>query len=336
MKTIPPPLEIKKGWPWDLPVDNQQFNITSDWPLISVLMPSYNQKKFIEMAIRSLLCQNYPKVELIVIDGGSNDGTVEVIKYYEPWIARWVSERDNGMAEALNKGFRYVTGNLIGWQNTDDYYGPGSLMACAAAAVEFPEYEIYHGRTYFIDSAGKVGSEILSGEFRLLERAESFPLIDLPNQTAFIRRTALGSKKFVDESYKNGMDTELFARLILAGCKTKYVDGITGYYRVHANAKTFAEGSTSSTEACRLCVETLKRTDLPDDLRMQICKGFRKMLIALFRTGDTSNFCRYAKQDRQLVEKGDVDFDMRARMMISFIAPGFIKVLMRRLYRKPK
>ena len=63
----------------------------------------------------------------------------KLLSTYEPWIARWVSERDNGMAEALNKGFRYVTGNLIGWQNTDDYYGPGSLMACAAAAVEFPE-----------------------------------------------------------------------------------------------------------------------------------------------------------------------------------------------------
>ncbi|HTR80001.1 MAG TPA: glycosyltransferase family 2 protein [Bacteroidota bacterium] len=336
MKTIPPPLETKKGWPWDMPVGGRQFSAATAWPRISVLMPSYNQKNFIEQAIRSVLCQGYPNVELIVIDGGSNDGTVEVIKYYEPWIARWVSEKDNGMAEALNKGFRYATGDLIGWQNTDDYYGPGALAACAQAAIEFPEYDIYHGRTYLVDTAGGSPSEIPSGEFRLLERAASFPLIDMPNQAAFIRRSALGAKNFVDETYKNGMDTELFARLILSGHKTKYVDGITGYYRIHENAKTFAAGSTSSREACRLCVETLKRTDLAHDLRRQLCKGFRKMLIALFRTGDTSNFLTYTRQYFQLRESEEIDFDLRIRMIISFAAPGLVKALLRRLYQRPE
>ena len=335
MINVPTPLKEEKGWPWTPVADSHPLETGLNLPRFSVLMPSYNQRSFIEQAIRSVLCQNYPYTELIVIDGGSTDGTLEVIKHYDPWISYWISEKDKGMAEALNKGFRKATGDLIGWQNTDDYYGPGSFLACARAVTASPEAAIFHGRTWFVDGEGNVIGEIPSGEFRLKERAEAFPLLGLPNQSAFMLRTALGGGHFVDESYKCGMDTELFSRLILAGHKTLYVEGIEGYYRVHAEAKTFVEGSTSAIEACRLCEETLCRIDLDHELRERITAGYRKRLIDLFRTGDTANFRRFAWRYLSRPEGKKVDFDLLGRMILSLSGSVPMKTIMRRLHGLP-
>jgi Glycosyltransferases involved in cell wall biogenesis len=331
VRTLPIAPQGKQGWPWTPVAEDSVVESAIDCPRLSILMPSYNQGSFIEQAIRSVLCQNYPNTELIVVDGGSTDNTVAIIKQYEPWIAYWVSEPDNGMSEALNKAYPRATGDLIGWQNTDDYYGPGSFWACARAAMAAPDNDIYHGRTWFVDADGKVSEELISGEFNLYERAKSFPLIGLPNQSDFIRRTTLGTERFVDESYECGMDTELLTRLILSGCKAKYVDGIIGYYRIHANAKTFAEGGKSAAEACRLCFETLQRTDVSQRLRAEIIKGFRKMLIALFRTGDADDFHRFAKHYLCLREITSVDLDLRGRMMISRLGPTILKAVMRQI-----
>jgi glycosyltransferase involved in cell wall biosynthesis len=133
----PPPLlkdlpeTGKSGWPWtaEAPQIPPLRPDGSPWPRISIVTPSYNQGTFIEETIRSVLLQGYPNLEYIIIDGGSSDQSVEIIKKYEPWLAYWVSEGDKGQSHAINKGLARATGDLFNWINSDDMLLPGALAA---------------------------------------------------------------------------------------------------------------------------------------------------------------------------------------------------------------
>jgi glycosyltransferase involved in cell wall biosynthesis len=126
---FPPPPPGKSGWPWDFPAA-PPFAATPI-PRISIIIPSFNLGRFIEETIRSIVLQQWPDLELIIVDGGSRDETVEVIKKYERWIRWWVSEPDRGQAEAINKGLARATGDIIAWFNADDFYTDGIFAAIA-------------------------------------------------------------------------------------------------------------------------------------------------------------------------------------------------------------
>ena len=130
----PPPPPGRKGWPWTVdprPLPDAMPD-GSPWPGISLVTPSYNQGRFLEETIRSVLLQGYPNLEYIVIDGGSGDGSVDIIQKYEPWITYWESEKDRGQSHALNKGFGRAEGPVLGWLNSDDYLLPGALEEIAS------------------------------------------------------------------------------------------------------------------------------------------------------------------------------------------------------------
>lgn len=111
--------------------DNREFSKNINWPKISIITPSYNQGCFIEETIISVLDQNYPNLEYIIIDGGSTDDTISIIKKYESKIAYWKSENDDGQSDAINKGFMMATGEIVGWLNSDDYYLPNTFRSIA-------------------------------------------------------------------------------------------------------------------------------------------------------------------------------------------------------------
>lgn len=135
--------EARQGWPWDreLPSATSKVAEGGGWPRITVVTPSYKQGRFIETTIRSILLQSYPNLEYVIIDGGSTDGTIDIIKKYEPWITRWVSEPDRGMYDAINKGFARATGDIMAWSNTDDVYLPGAFRTIGSVFRQFPEVQ---------------------------------------------------------------------------------------------------------------------------------------------------------------------------------------------------
>ena len=149
---LPQPPPDKIGWPW---TEESQMLQTlqpdgSEWPGISIVTPSYNQGQFIEETIRSILLQNYPNIEFIIIDGGSNDFTLEIIKKYEKWITFWVSEKDRSQSHAINKGFERCTGELVNWICSDDMLCKDALFNLAPL-IKHNKFGFFIGKGQRID-----------------------------------------------------------------------------------------------------------------------------------------------------------------------------------------
>lgn len=155
---FPEPRPGRVGWPWTEPPAPLPPLMPdgSAWPAISLVTPSLNQGEFIEETLRSVLLQGYPRVELVVIDGGSRDQTVEVLRRYEPWLAYWVSEPDRGQSHAINKGLTRVTGEYVAWLNADDYLLPQALQTWAHLIRARPRAVLWAGAVQLHDRHGRI------------------------------------------------------------------------------------------------------------------------------------------------------------------------------------
>jgi glycosyltransferase involved in cell wall biosynthesis len=156
LKELPPPPTGKTGWPWTK--ESKLLPLTmkdgKPWPRISIVTPSYNQAQFLEETIRSVLLQNYPNIEYIIMDGESTDNSKEIIKKYKPWLSYWVSEKDEGQADAINRGFEKTTGQILGWLNSDDLYLQDAFMRVGKRFSDSPNIELIIGGGIFIDAEG--------------------------------------------------------------------------------------------------------------------------------------------------------------------------------------
>ena len=290
LKELPPPPPEKTGWPWteqSEPLPDRMPD-GSEWPRISVVTPSYNQGEFIEETIRSVLLQGYPNLEYIIIDGGSTDNSVEIIKKYEQYLAYWVSERDRGQSHALNKGFRRATGQFIGWQNSDDYYHPEIFTHVAKISVLQPNIDVVYGKIYYADDETKTISPYPVSEVTL---ESMIPYPSVCNQSVFFRDRVFNENNFIDESFQHCMDQEFIIRLLIKGYKFQSEYKIVGYYRLHNNAKSSKQINVWAEEAMKLYKSIYQNIDLSLDVRKKskdciygLClDNFGKLRLELFR-----------------------------------------------------
>jgi glycosyltransferase involved in cell wall biosynthesis len=154
---LSPPNTDRVSFPWTEETRQLSQLETNEksYPKITIITPSYNQGQYLEETIRSVLLQNYPNLEYIIIDGGSNDNSVEIIQKYSEYITYWVSEPDRGQTHALNKGIERATGDILAYLNSDDYYLPGTLFKVAEYFLKFPKTDLLHGRCCYVNEQGK-------------------------------------------------------------------------------------------------------------------------------------------------------------------------------------
>lgn len=212
------------------------LNKDLSYPKISIVTPSFNQGQFLERTIVSVLNQSYPNLEYIIVDGGSTDGSVEIIKKYEKYLTYWVSEKDTGQSEALNKGFARTTGHFVGWQNSDDIYLPGSFHKAAELFKENPNVDIIFGNRLDVDEQDNIIGESIFTPFTVV--GHWYEGMALSNQSTFWRKTLFLKVGMIDPQFHLAMDYEFFLRAGLRGAEFKRVPYFWGAIRRHEDAKT--------------------------------------------------------------------------------------------------
>lgn len=238
--SFPAPPPGKEGWPWQ--VDPMTLpHLDRPWPSITVVTPSYNQAQFLEETIRSVLLQNYPNLEYIIVDGGSHDGSLEIIRKYVPWLTSWTSEPDAGQADAINKGWSQATGDFITWLNSDDLLAPGSLACTARALATNKKLDIVYGNVLLInkhsDPLPYPYQRILARPFDLYRMIVHWQN-PVPQQGFLMRRSLLQRVGTLDQNYHFTMDFEYWIRIALNGGHGFALRQTVGSFRQHPEAKT--------------------------------------------------------------------------------------------------
>lgn len=223
---------------------------------ISVVTPSYNQGEFIGRTIESVLSQNYPNLEYVVVDGGSNDRTVDVLKKYENKI-KWVSEKDGGQTEAINKGFKMITGEIMAYLNSDDTYEPDTLSVVAQYFVDNPEAMIVYGKGRHVDTNDKYINDYPTEMVSLDILKNKCPICQ---PTVFWRRELWLKIGLFDESLQMGMDYDYWIR-VARNYKFGFIDQYLANTRIHGDAKTVAEQPKVAEEMIKICQNNFGEVD---------------------------------------------------------------------------
>jgi len=217
-------------------------------PIVSIITPSFNQARYLEQTIQSVLTQDYPHIEYLVLDGGSTDSSVELIKKYEDRFAYWISEKDSGQAEAINKGLSRAKGQIIAWLNSDDYYLPYTVSAVVRVFEENPDLVMVYGNMLAVDEQGQT-INLLKYKQLSLEDLLCFQIIGQPS--TFFRRTALEKAGLLDTSLHFLLDHHLWLRIAQQG-EILHVPQTWSAARYHAGAKNRAKAAEFGREAFRI------------------------------------------------------------------------------------
>lgn len=207
--------------------------------LVSIVTPSFNQGRFIERTIRSVLEQDYPHIEYIVMDGGSTDGTIDILKRYEDRI-KWISEKDAGQADAINKGIRMAKGEIVAWLNSDDYFLPGAVRKAVGVFQKEPAVSMVYGDGYRVDEREEW--QVPCNVEPFFDLWKLIHLYDYILQPAtFIRRKAMLSAGLIDISFYYNLDWELWIKLAKEG-RVMYISEKLASERIYPEAKTQSGG----------------------------------------------------------------------------------------------
>jgi glycosyltransferase involved in cell wall biosynthesis len=231
------PAVDKKGWPWDEEVSTALYDLKdTSWPKISIVTPSYNQGNFIEETIRSIILQNYPNLEYIIMDGGSSDETLDIINRYKQWITISVSEKDHGQSDALIKGFNKASGLIMNWINSDDILCKNGLFYIASTFLSDDRVDFIHGKNGVMNIDSKIFSFMPHPEDQLPIRY----LCEMPygQQACFFKREIYELCGGINREIHFSMDYELYVRMHLLNINVMQINELIGNIRIHDDTKT--------------------------------------------------------------------------------------------------
>lgn len=252
LPTLPISPRDKQGWPWTKTTPPEAIQEGLKYPKISIIIPTYNHGAFIEETLRSIILQNYPKLELIVMDGGSTDNTVEILKKYDEWITIWKSEKDEGQSDAMNKGWRLATGEVIGFINSDDYYEPGIFARVGRYFSSASGADMLMGQTRLVKKDGleiKVKTPCLR-YYQLAILGGRYPMPNNPVGYFYDRKIQEAAGDFdVNDHYS--MDYRFLLRAFRAAKNITLIKTVFGNYRYDDNSKTFNNAQSGAGVAIR-------------------------------------------------------------------------------------
>ncbi|MEH2191985.1 MAG: glycosyltransferase family 2 protein [Nostoc sp.] len=259
LKDLPPPPPGKTGWPWTEQPENipDKMSNGSDWPHISIVTPNYNYGHFLEETIRSILLQGYPNLEYIVIDGGSSDNSVEVIKKYQDFIDYWVSEKDKGQTSAINRGLKHCTGDIFNWINSDDQLLPNALYD-VAQSWNLHQPDILIGSSIGVDASS--GDKL----HHLVPRIPKNPLefindgqfgLQISQPSAFLRLSLVQEMGYLSEDLNYAFDWAFYLKVLvkLRNVNIITLPNIISKFLVHPDAKTMKYQSLFVEEGKKVC-----------------------------------------------------------------------------------
>lgn len=323
---LPPPPPSKTGWPWTEESEQLRDLVPdgSPWPRVSIVTPSYNQAQFIEETIRSVLLQGYPNLEYIIIDGGSTDGSVEIIRKYEPWLAYWVSEKDDGQSDAINKGWALSTGSLIAWLNSDDCYLSGSIAKAVDFLWKHPNAALLYGDCEVFDVTSTT-TDVFVGQVSssLLETTIYQP-------SSLYRRDCLDKAGWLDTNLHYVMDTDWWWRINIH-LEAIYFPSKLARYRRWKGAKTIGIDPQRYFAELWNVVERFFDDYLPENHRWQEkrCDVFYRMHLSATRACfDTEQWEAGAAHFQQALEwnseliKQDMDRVLESLLFLAYGDPN--------------
>lgn len=317
----------KTGWPWTeetKPLPNKMPD-GREWPRISIVTPSYNQGQFLEETIRSVLLQGYPNLEYIIIDGGSTDNSVEIIKKYASFLTYWVSEKDQGQSDALNKGFYLSTGNICAYLNSDDVFFPAVFEKVAL---------LYSNKESFKWLASSVVCANNLNDKGWLWKAEP------SNLARFVVKQTFGQagvfwdrdvykRPYFDVFRRFGMDHKFFSEIYLNYGSPKILHKKTALFRLHDNSKSHTIDHISKEETKKLIQEIIGKVDCKTAHKIHL-ESIRLDFIAVSQKLLSENFHNNSQKWRSFLDACNllikVPYPFRDRIFISACIRLFLRL----------
>lgn len=249
LQTIPKGPTECQGWPWteESPPLPLIMPNGRPWPKISIVTPSYNQGRFLEETIRSVLLQNYPNLEYIIMDGGSTDNSVEIIRKYEPWLKYWVSEKDEGQSDAINKGFALSEGSILGWLNSDDVYYSNSLHD--VATLDWDKTDFCYGKGMWISRSGQ---NICTYPTFKPNKYSLYFTCTLCQPAVFFANAVRCELGDFSKEYYCAFDYEFWLRAVMKEMKFQYVPKLLAKSRMYPQNKSLSGQMTVNEESAKL------------------------------------------------------------------------------------
>lgn len=246
-------------------------------PLVTIVTPSYNQAQYLEETIQSVLGQTYKNIEYILVDGASQDNTMEIIKKYEKKLTHWISEKDKGQTDAINKGFSMARGEILGWINSDDTLLPNAIEEAVAFLRDNSQVGLVYGDANYIDEKSNVIGNFPAAQTDLAKLRRGY--VHIPQQASFFRKNLWDQVGPLDDSFFFAMDYDLWTRLASVS-ELRYLPGrLWGKFRLHEDAKTIAADDRCWPEMLRVHYREGGKWLSPIVLKYQI----RKLVAPLIR-----------------------------------------------------